>query len=479
MEKGSEMVLLGANEAEDCSKASEIIQLDSNGDIILVIKDRTRDASRKFLASSRVLSLASPVFSRMFSPRFKEGLQLQDEDSPYISLEEDDPKAMELILRILHYQSVDISAPVNPKTLAALAIHCDKYDCSRALISWIVQWCNASQDVSAPEDFGFKLLAAYMFRSPTFSNTIVEAAKQLEPNFVSVWEEHEALALLPEEITTALSDLISKTLARLHIELQAVEGRLRDYKAGYTMSGLVCCFHTGKLPGTSESSVSDEGDQQEQQVTDITTPTVLFHISRLSVLCVIFIAFAWSIIHTFGNPIQSSWSESLHRENDTELIIPSFNGHLEQLANFLQSFACLCTDMEHINIAVILSNVEEVDSFRTRFSEQPKCGSNFFGYNTSAAANFSMPPLVELVNLYDILPASLQSETSEDTVDLLNKVGKYTYQSLKKMAGAAYFHYDYALGLDSEGVVIRPFNLQKALREYGKHPAVWHSVMDG
>ncbi len=56
-----------------------------------------------------------------------------------------------------------------------------------------------------PEQLGYVLLAAYMFRSPAFSGIAAEAAKQLTPDFVSVWEEHEALALLPEIITVLLT----------------------------------------------------------------------------------------------------------------------------------------------------------------------------------------------------------------------------------------------------------------------------------
>jgi hypothetical protein len=190
----------GAGAIETHHGMSESMTLDPNGDVILAVNDTARDAREKFIVSSRVLSLASPVFSKMFSPNFKEGIQMQQGDRPCIELEEDDPKAMETILRILHYQCASIPLSTDPETLAALAIHCDKYDCNKAMKPWIAHWCNNCPGASAPEDFGFMLLAAYMFRSPAFSDIAAEAARKLTPDFASVWAEHEAIALLPDSI---------------------------------------------------------------------------------------------------------------------------------------------------------------------------------------------------------------------------------------------------------------------------------------
>lgn len=106
---------------------------------------------------------------------------------------------MELMLRLLHHKGTDISLRMEPKSLALLAMHSDKYDCSLALKPWIAHWCSPSQDVG-PEDIGHALLAAYMFRAPQFSGITAQAAKQLPLNFQSVWED-EILNLLPETIT--------------------------------------------------------------------------------------------------------------------------------------------------------------------------------------------------------------------------------------------------------------------------------------
>lgn len=169
MDKESETVS-GETKAASHHETSDAVLLDPEGDVILAVTDPTHNISENFLVSSKVFGLASPVFSKMFGPDFSEGIQIRSGDRPYVNLVEDDPRAMELLLRILHYQSADVSFSMEPKPLAVLAIHCDKHNCIAALRPWTAQWCSNISGIAAPEQFGYMLLAAYMFRSPTFSN---------------------------------------------------------------------------------------------------------------------------------------------------------------------------------------------------------------------------------------------------------------------------------------------------------------------
>lgn len=50
-----------------------IVQLDPEGDAILVFKDEAGEREESFLVSSRILSLASPYSSKLFGPQFSEG----------------------------------------------------------------------------------------------------------------------------------------------------------------------------------------------------------------------------------------------------------------------------------------------------------------------------------------------------------------------------------------------------------------------
>ena len=177
------------------------LPLDTNGDSVLVISTHGCETSRRYLASSKVLSLASPVFKKMFATGFREGDQIQQEKHPSIHLEEDDPKAMETILRLLHYQSADSLFTMKPRALAMLSIQCDKYDLNSALRPWIAQWFSNRIDLPEIEDYGFLLLAAYMFQTPAISDVADRAVTELPPDFMSTWDKYPELSLLPESMT--------------------------------------------------------------------------------------------------------------------------------------------------------------------------------------------------------------------------------------------------------------------------------------
>lgn len=99
-------------------------QLDADGDVILAVEEQ------KFLVPSKILSLASPVFSKLLSPNFREGIELEKSKSSCpttISLHDDDPRAMKTILAILHYKDPDhqaegVGSPMTAERLAVLSV---------------------------------------------------------------------------------------------------------------------------------------------------------------------------------------------------------------------------------------------------------------------------------------------------------------------------------------------------------------------
>lgn len=182
-----------------------IIPLDPEGDVILAFKKTDADSQIKYLASSKVLSLASPVFRKMFSPAFSEGDRVRKGEVPCIDFPEDDAEAMRVILRILHYRCRGVPFEVAPEPLAAIAIHRDKYDCGKALAVWVRHWVNAKSFTgisveSLPESIGFTLVAAYMFRCRAgFLSTVASrASKFLRLDFRAAWEQQPVMTLLPE-----------------------------------------------------------------------------------------------------------------------------------------------------------------------------------------------------------------------------------------------------------------------------------------
>ena len=109
---------------------------DPTGDLILLVG--SKDKSKSIQVSSKVLSLASPVFAAMLGPRFAEGqaLPATKPSSPItLTLPEDDSEAMVWFCQTIHFErqlDPELSLPL----LAKLATLCDKYDASLAFLSW-------------------------------------------------------------------------------------------------------------------------------------------------------------------------------------------------------------------------------------------------------------------------------------------------------------------------------------------------------
>ncbi|CAL3971533.1 unnamed protein product [Diplocarpon coronariae] len=154
--------------------------------------------------------------------------------------------------------------------------------------------------------------------------------------------------------------------------------------------------------------------------------------------------------------------------------------HFPELLEMLHSMACLVTDISAINVDVILSSEAEVSALQASMDDSAQnksCTSNYLNYNTTRSARLTYPPTLTLHNLYDIVPPSIQELTlPQDTSGLVSKYGKYKYQSVKKLAAAAYLDYDYAIILDSEGLVIRPLEFREMVREWSKRPVIWKEL---
>lgn len=163
---------------------------------MLIIPNQASSCTR-FLVSSKVLSLASPVFAALFSPHFREGCSLLRGDRPSIKLEDDGATPMKIILGILHYQYYAVPSQMDTELIAQIAIHCDKYDCSRALEPWTTRWLSHARAKSGPTEMGLLLLAAYKFEVFTpFAELSAKCIADLEPN-LSSWDACTELQLLP------------------------------------------------------------------------------------------------------------------------------------------------------------------------------------------------------------------------------------------------------------------------------------------
>ena len=157
--------------------------------------------------SSKILSLASPVFGKKFSPKFSEGTRVLNGEVPCLHFAGDNAKAMGIILRIIHYRVDDVPSDIDTVPLAILAVLCDKYDCKKALGGWIETWfssqkLHASFSSSTPVSIGYALLAVYKFGSKHsfLSDLVSRASNFLRPDFRDKCHNHSLLKLLPEDL---------------------------------------------------------------------------------------------------------------------------------------------------------------------------------------------------------------------------------------------------------------------------------------
>ena len=121
--------------SNDCGPAGDMVLKLSSGDEVTLIR-----------VHSQVLSLASPVFAAMLSPKFAEGQTLEDDkgmvdSTTTIELPDDDPTAMSLLCKTLHFKEEAAQRTFYPPNiLMRLAAICDKYNMSRALSPWSHIW---------------------------------------------------------------------------------------------------------------------------------------------------------------------------------------------------------------------------------------------------------------------------------------------------------------------------------------------------
>jgi BTB/POZ domain len=191
---------------------SDLERFDPEGNVLFNLND----GAQSFVVSSKILSLASPVFKALLAPHFSEGTKLAESGYTEISVYDDEPSAMNTMMSILHYQGANDLNKADPKEIAALAICCNKYDCVKPIRPWIESWLHRHPSTSSVEDYGFILLAAHLFRSSElFSDTFAEITKKLSPNFSTAWDQNGILAFLPSivigEIYLALPLLCSST----------------------------------------------------------------------------------------------------------------------------------------------------------------------------------------------------------------------------------------------------------------------------
>ncbi|KAF2097098.1 hypothetical protein NA57DRAFT_77353 [Rhizodiscina lignyota] len=101
----------------------ETTTFDEDGDVALLLDQQPNQTyGKRFVVSSKVLSLASPVWKAMFSGKYREGAKSED-----IPFPDDDPWALAFMLNLAHLRFASVTDPT-PLEMVKIAVLCDKYD---------------------------------------------------------------------------------------------------------------------------------------------------------------------------------------------------------------------------------------------------------------------------------------------------------------------------------------------------------------
>ncbi|OAP54365.1 hypothetical protein AYL99_11466 [Fonsecaea erecta] len=138
------------------------IDIDPVGDLVIEIDHE------RLRISSKVLSLASPVFNVMLRSGFKEGNVQTTDDSPrVIPLPEDDLEAFKLVCRVIHFQLDHIPQELKIESLEKLALVCDKYQCTVAMRHCAALLLQRLSDTYVASELNRQLLVAFLLDLPT------------------------------------------------------------------------------------------------------------------------------------------------------------------------------------------------------------------------------------------------------------------------------------------------------------------------
>lgn len=189
----------GQKSDDKASIDSKPVTLHPDGDAILVIPGSDPNSNGRFLVSSTVLCIASPVFKVLLtSLHFQEGLDVQKGLCPEILLAEDDQEAMQILLSILHFKNPEDYFQLDAEVIAKIAVHCDKYDCIEAMKPWASIWLDGD---GFDGDVGLFLSAAFNFRSSSALRKLsFIAIRDVDLETAAKWAKKEMIYSIPDEL---------------------------------------------------------------------------------------------------------------------------------------------------------------------------------------------------------------------------------------------------------------------------------------
>lgn len=205
MSEGSDPSFSSPLEAEvEAEVEVKLVELDPRGDITLSVEGENGKLVSKLRCCSRVLELASPVFTKMLNPRFRDGARLEQGDSPMITIQEEFPRAMVSLLSIVHHCQVDyevLNLDGSPNTLYLrdMAVQADKYDCTLAVRGWMT-WAltQCLPFVEQPTAFSHVVFSGYTCGTPNLEQIMRHAIGNVSKSSRCAWEMSNIVNRLPK-----------------------------------------------------------------------------------------------------------------------------------------------------------------------------------------------------------------------------------------------------------------------------------------
>ena len=112
----------------------------------LVLEVTGQEGAIDLCVSSKALSLASSVFDKMLSSRFKEGIsQIEGSGRKRIPLPEDDGDALLSICLVVHHRLSELAEALSPRVVLEIASVSEKYDFTDTLRHWSTVWILGSK----------------------------------------------------------------------------------------------------------------------------------------------------------------------------------------------------------------------------------------------------------------------------------------------------------------------------------------------
>ncbi|TWU74162.1 hypothetical protein ED733_000109 [Metarhizium rileyi] len=174
------------------------VQLCINGDAVLTV------GHKSFVVSCEILKIASGYFNILLSSEVQQSQLLAKR---HITLRDDDPEAMDIMLSILHYRFRDDDHTLTPEMLLKVAQHSNKYGCNEALYPWATKWMQIVSEGMSIKEYDCLLTAAHSFGAEERLRRIsVVAIRNLPPNFLALEQDLQLPRTLKNQIAKGMKE---------------------------------------------------------------------------------------------------------------------------------------------------------------------------------------------------------------------------------------------------------------------------------